>query len=417
VYDIFLSYSQKDRDWITPLVEALSAEGYGVWWDHEILPGESFDESIERKLQEVHCVLVVWSKQAVQSRYVRAEAAWALDHKKAVSACKDERLELPIKYYNVETISLFGWDGSRQAAAYGRLLDAIGARVGARGTGGAETEGTAPGNRSARWLPVAFLAVGFTVTALVQPSLDSGVSLPQMVAIPAGTFRMGCVSGRSCNDDESPLHQVTFSESFAIGKHEVTFAEYDRFAKATNRPLPDDEGWGRGRRPVINVTWTDARDYADWLSEQTGKRYRLPSEAEWEYAVRAGTQTPFSTGACIDTDDANFHGRRVSEDCPRPGHYRAQTVAAGSLPANPWGLHEMHGNVFEWVEDCWHGNYDGAPVDGAAWLDSKGGDCDQRVMRGGAYISWWTYLRSADRHAYLKNTRWDTVGFRLAADL
>jgi len=213
------------------------------------------------------------------------------------------------------------------------------------------------------------------------------------------------------------VRTVTFGKPFAIGKYEVTFAEYDRFAEATGREKSSDRGWGRGRRPAINLFWEDARAYASWLSGQTGKRYRLPSESEWEYATRGGTKTPFSTGECINTDQANYDGSFGWEDCPKTGVYRQKTVEAGSLPANPSGFHEVHGNVWEWVQDCWHEGYKDAPEDGSAWAEAGGGDCGRRVLRGGS----WDYrpglLRSADRVRGGAGSRFGYIGFRLAQDL
>ena len=196
--------------------------------------------------------------------------------------------------------------------------------------------------------------------------------------------------------------------SFALSKHEVTFEEYDRFAAATGRSLPDDEGWGRGRRPVINVSWNDAAAYAAWLSDQTGERYRLPSEAEWEYAARAGTTTAYGWGNEIG------YGRAHCDGCGgrRDGE---QTVPAGSFDPNTWGLHDMAGNVWEWVEDCWHDNYAGAPRDGTAW--TRGGDCRRRVLRGGSWINYPVNLRSANRVGLAAGLRLVSAGFRVARTL
>lgn len=248
---------------------------------------------------------------------------------------------------------------------------------------------------------------------------ESRFQEPAMVVIPPGQFDMGCVSGRGCLDRELPVHRVTFAKPFAIGRYEVTFAEYDRFAEATGRPRPDDIHWWRGRHPVINVSWGDAVAYAGWLSEQTGKRYRLPSEAEWEYAARAGTTTPFSTGACIDRDQANFISSLEWEDCPPTGVYRGMTMAAGGFPPNPWGLHEVHGNVAEWVQDYWHENYEGAPSDGSAWEIPGGAAFHEgdRVVRGGSWESAQISLRSGARTSDDPAYRSNRHGFRLARDL
>jgi formylglycine-generating enzyme required for sulfatase activity len=232
--------------------------------------------------------------------------------------------------------------------------------------------------------------------SLFRDTLRDGGEGPGMIALPGGSFRMGSPDDEPERDsDEGPRHPVDI-RPFAIGRTEVSFAEYDGFAQATGHKLPDDEGWGRGERPVINVSWKDAEAYADWLSDQSGQRYRLPSEAEWEYAARAGTTTPFWTGDCIHTDRANYNGKADYNDCgAKTGVFREKTVETGSLPANRWDLHEVAGNVWEWVEDCWHGDYASAPTDGSAWLEAGGGDCARRVVRGGGWGYRPGFLRSA----------------------
>ena len=229
---------------------------------------------------------------------------------------------------------------------------------------------------------------------------------PAMVIIPAGQFQMGDLNGVGYKS-EQPVHQVTINYSFAIGKYEVTFAEYYAFANATNRSLPDDWGWGRGNRPVIEVNWDDAQAYAAWLSEETGKRYRLPSEAEWEYAARAGTTTNYFWGDAIGNNRANCAGCGSQWD-------NSQTAPVGSFQPNQFGLYDTHGNVWEWVEDCWHGSYEGAPTDGSAWTS---GSCNTRVLRGGSWYGRPWILRSAIRYRYNPDFRSYNSGFRLAQDL
>ena len=183
-------------------------------------------------------------------------------------------------------------------------------------------------------------------------TLKDGGEGPEMVVLPTGRFRMEDLDGDGY-DPERPVRTVTISRPIAMGRYPITFEDYDRYAenwgflKALFGKKPDDKGWGRGSRPVINVNWHDAKDYAAWLSEQTGKRYRLPSEAEWEYAERAGTETVYS--------------------CDGGVWYTEQTSPVGSFELNAFGLYDMHGNVNEWVEDCEHDNYEGAPSDGSAW--------------------------------------------------
>jgi formylglycine-generating enzyme required for sulfatase activity len=157
---------------------------------------------------------------------------------------------------------------------------------------------------------------------------------------------------------------------------------------------------------VIAVSWDDAKSYVAWLSKKTGKTYRLLSEAEWEYAARAGTTTPFSTGRTITTDQANFNGDHTYNGS-RKGQNRQKTVSVGSFPANGFGLHDMHGNVFEYVEDCWNEGYNGAPSDGRAWT---AGNCGQRVLRSGSWIFPPVFLRSAFRGYYSADFRDDGYG-------
>ena len=241
---------------------------------------------------------------------------------------------------------------------------------------------------------------------------------PEMVVIPAGSFMMGSPDDEVGRDaDEGPQHQVTLSKAFALGVYEVTFDDYERFATATKRELPDDEGWGRGRRPVINVSWNDAQAYVAWLSEQTGLPYRLPTEAEWEYAARAGTTTVFWSGECINTDQANYDGNADYNECgANTGVYREQTVEVGSLSAaNPWLLHDVAGNVWEWTQDCWHDTYQGAPAIGRVWETE--GDCALRVLRGGGWSSNPRILRSALRFGFGADITLLSMGFRLARTL
>ncbi len=169
---------------------------------------------------------------------------------------------------------------------------------------------------------------------------------------------------------------------------------------------------------MINVSWKDATAYAAWLSAQTGESYRLPTEAEWEYAARAGTSTPFRTGNCIHTDQANYNGNYDHNSCgAKTGIFRGQTVPAGSLPANPWGLHEVAGNVWEWTQDCWHKNYQGAPSDGSAWGQENGGDCARRVLHGGGWLDFPRSLCSAPRYLLTADVGYNSIGIRLARDL
>ena len=238
--------------------------------------------------------------------------------------------------------------------------------------------------------------------------LRSGSSGPEIVVIPPGSFRMGCISGVACYDWEGSPHQVRIPRALGVSKYEVTFEEWDACVSAGGcSHRPDDEGWGRGRRPVINVSWEDAQDYVRWLSQETGGEYRLLSESEWEYAARSGTTTAYSWGGEIGS------GRANCLDCGSQWDAE-QTAPVGSFSPNVWGLHDVHGNVLEWVQDCRNDSYAGAPSDGRAWTE---GGCSSRVLRGGAWDFESRSLRSAFRGWSSVDRRNFSFGFRVARTL
>ena len=242
---------------------------------------------------------------------------------------------------------------------------------------------------------------------------------PEMVVAPAGNFSMGSPSSEAERfDDEGPVHRVTIPAGFAVGVYEVTFAEWNACMSAggCGGRRPDDRGWGRGRRPVIDVSWDDAQSYVRWLSRETGETYRLLSEAEWEYVARAGTVTAFHTGGTISTSQANYDGDYIY-GAGRKGIDRQRTLPVGHFDGNAFGLHDVHGNVWEWVEDCWHENYERAPTDGSAWLERSGGDCSDRVLRGGSWFYIPRGLRSAYRLRLDSGVRDNDSGFRVARTL
>lgn len=256
---------------------------------------------------------------------------------------------------------------------------------------------------------------------------------PEMVVIPPGSFAMGSPwleSGRK--SDEGPRHTVTIPHPIAVGKFEVTFAEYDAcFAAKGCAERPNDRGRGRGARPVTGVNWTQAKVYVEWLSRNTGENYRLLSEAEWEYAARAGTTTSRFWGddphqGCGYANGADESARADHEALPGyqehgmvgrelplanclDGHSFAAPV--GSFKPNPVGLHDMLGNVSEWTEDCGNQNYEGAPTDGSPWLS---GDCNRRVRRGGSFLDLPQSVRSASRDQRGAGLSTAFIGFRVA---
>ena len=267
---------------------------------------------------------------------------------------------------------------------------------------------------------------------------------PEMVVAPAGSYRMGSPSSeQGRQEDEGPVHEVTITAPFAIGRHEVTVAEFGRFVDDTGYSAGsscvtyeggqwDDRagrGWRNpgfgqsGRHPVACVNWNDAQAYVAWLTRETGEEYRLPSESEWEYAARAGTATARywgegESGQCRHGNGADASAKERYSDWPwtvascRDGH--VHTAPAGSFGANGWGLHDVLGNVLEWTGDCWNGSYAWAPSDGSAW---EYGDCSERVLRGGSWFYRPSILRAADRFGSTSGSRNDVIGFRVARTL
>jgi formylglycine-generating enzyme required for sulfatase activity len=246
---------------------------------------------------------------------------------------------------------------------------------------------------------------------------------PEMVVVPAGSFTMGSPAGEQGRDiDESPQHRVTIAKPFAVGRFAVTFDEWDACVAdgGCNGYRPQDLGWGRNRRPVINVSWDEATAYAAWLSRKTGKPYRLLTEAEWECAARAGSTTAYYWGDEIGKGNANC-APVGSLECGSQWDNK-QTAPVGSFAVNAFGLYDMAGNVWQWVQDCYHNNYNGAPTDGSAWTTGncygtmQEGDL-QRVIRGGSWISGPLNLRSAGRFRNTFNSGGNLLGFRVGRTL
>ncbi len=253
--------------------------------------------------------------------------------------------------------------------------------------------------------PVPAAAAATPLTAFRDRLKDGGEG-PEMVRLSPGGFLMGARDGDAmAYEFERPRHRVQIARPFAIGRFPVTFQEYDRFVLAGGGSSADDQGWGRSRRPVINVSWNDAVAYCSWLNEQTGRTYRLPSEAEWEYAGRAGTETRWSFG-----DDEKALGDHAWF-CDNAAD---KTHPVGEKRPNPWGLHDLHGNVCEWVRDSWHDNYQGAPADGSPWEDGHA----RRVIRGGSWHKCiGMHTRVSLRLGFYPNDRTDYLGLRLVQDL
>jgi formylglycine-generating enzyme required for sulfatase activity len=306
----------------------------------------------------------------------------------------------------------FGWRTSMSSSVSRRLQ--LGFVVGLCATGMALAQRT-PGAGALDGFPVA----GGVIKDCPQ--------CPEMVVVPAGQFSMGSPSGEpDRDDDESPQHTVTIARPFAAGKYEVTFDQWDACVTEGSCVRAADDGWGRGRRPVIRVSYEHAIGYTEWLSKKTGKRYRLLSEAEWEYAARSGSQGPRFWGAMADRACEFENGADAALAKQKPAGWKDEwgihscddgqprTAPVGAFKPNAFGLHDMLGNVSEWVEDCYHTSYEGAPTDGRAWTT---GDCPRRVIRGGNWSHSPAGVRSANRNGDPPSLHNMIVGFRVGRTL
>lgn len=255
---------------------------------------------------------------------------------------------------------------------------------------------------------------------VVDPGPDTGeistnIPLPAMVELTGEAYLMGDHAGVGDND-ERPVHQVLVP-TFSISQYEITFNEYEPFAKASGRAVPDDEGWGRGKRPVVNVSWDDAVAYTEWLSKKTGKDYRLPTESQWEFAARAGALTLFSNGNNAEQvcevgniADQSTTGAGLDWSVTACTDGQVYTAEVGGKRPNAYGLYDLHGNVWEWTADCYKTTYQGAPDDGAA-VDSY--NCAQRVVRGGSFQQPANSARLSNRERLAPANKAENVGFRI----
>ncbi|MEO7464471.1 MAG: SUMF1/EgtB/PvdO family nonheme iron enzyme [Nitrosospira sp.] len=355
--DIFICYSRTDRSIAISLAERFRTNGWSVFLDFQTPIGRRWHQEIEKELHTAKAVVALWSAKSCDSDYVLEETEYG-KRQSILFPAFIEQVECPYGFRRIQTADLTGWETSQDHPDLSNL-------------GSLQLHLNVPSIQSGP--PQTF-----------QDKLKIGDAAPLMMPIPAGRFLMGFPKDEPNQQYyEEPLHEVLISDPFALGVYAVTFDDYDRFCDSTFQVKPDDQNWGRGRRPVINVSWEKAQEYCKWLCEQTGRVYKLPTEAEWEYACRAGTETPFYTGPRITLDQANFNGDYTFNGSAK-GKYRKQTVPVGTFSPNPFGLYEMHGNVWEWCQDSWHWNYQSSPLNASPW-ESDGSK--ERLLRGGCWSS------------------------------
>ena len=455
--DIFISYARDDRSKVEPLAKALNEQGWSVWWDREIEVGDSFEKVIEQAINEAECVIAVWSVKSVNSEWVRAEASEGL-RRKILAPVLIEEVEPPLRYRPLHTASLVGWDGSTSHSGFKQLVQALTSILSRpaksetqndekeppqpdHSTGKAAKEPPPDNNSkppSNKRLSLGIVAIGMIVilsvivlflflrhkevTKLESNDKSADASTPavtkkktdsasitlqktfknsigiEFVLIPAGSYTMGSKSGIG-DSDEGPSHVVKISQPFYLQQTEVTQGQWK---KVMGDNPSSFENCGDDC-PVETVSWEDAHKFINKLNEmENAEAYRLPTESEWEYAIRAGSATLFSFG----DDD------KLADNAWFDSNSDSKTHRVGTKKPNAWGLYDMHGNVWEWVEDDGHSNYEGAPSDGSAWIDEPRGT--ERVMRGGGWGSSARDCRSAYRNSDVPEGRADGVGFRLA---
>jgi len=384
--DVFISYSQKDTPRVKQLADAIESCGYSVWWDVRQITGDRFHRVIEVELQNAGVVVVCWTHSSVVSDFVIDEATRGKQANKLIPLKLDADCNQPIGFGTLHTTDFSSWNQKTSDETFVTLLRALHQHLGT-GTVSSRNNDENPNNEDSEVQP------GERENNLIFP-------VPSMVRISSGAFMMGSEE----YTDESPIHRVEFNHDFLLAETPITFTQYDAFAESTKRALPVDEGWGRDNRPVINVSWNDAQDYIDWLNQQTSGGYRLPNEAEWEYAARAGTTTAYWWGEKEGNNNANCRSCGSQWD-------GKQTSPVKSFEPNLWGLYDTAGNVWEWVQDSWYESYDGAPTDGSAWQTT---DVIFYVLRGGSWSSGRNGLRSANRLWNYPDNRDNFIGFRVA---
>ncbi|SUS04851.1 putative Serine threonine-protein kinase pkn1 [Candidatus Defluviicoccus seviourii] len=433
---LFYSYSHKDEDLRQKLQEHLAVLRWdgriAEWHDRNIDAGDDWAKAIDDNLKSADIVLLLVSASFLASPY-----CWGKEMSKALERnARDEATVIPVilrpcqwKQTRLQDLQAAPTDGRAVtlwpnldeafddvAAKIVRVVDELRRKRAAAAHPHPVPLPEGEGASRPHPDPLPQAGEGGTrgsgrVRAFKDLEVFRDIEAPwcpEMVVIPAGTFLMGSPeSEEGRTDAEGPQHTVTIGRRFAIGRFPVMFDEYDHFCALTKREKPKDEGWGRGKRPVINVSWFDAVAYCEWLAKETGQPYRLPSESEREYACRAGTTTRYWWGDAITPKNANYAESKLGK-----------TTEVGAYPANPWGLYDINGNVCEWVADVWHDSYQRAPADGSAWTDGEGKDSSPyRVLRGGFWYRTPEGWASAVRYCGSPDSRGPDGGFRVARTL
>ncbi|RXK85137.1 TIR domain-containing protein [Chlorobaculum sp. 24CR] len=385
--DIFLSYSQKDEERVRPIVRHLESLGWTVFWDRNIPPGRTWDEYIEMHLDAARCVVVVWSKDSVRSHWVKTEAEEGR-RKQILVPLKLDEVTLGLAFRHIQAADLTGWNNDASHGQFKACIEAISALV-----------------------PQPYLAKKPSSPEISVTSVAPQVPKPQLpehfVLIKGGQFMMGSPKSEEDRSDDETQHNVKLSD-FAMCRYAVTQEEWQKVTGSNPSSFKGDN------LPVEQVSWDDCQAFIKKLNEKTGGgNYRLPTEAEWEYACRAGTTTPFNTGENLTTDQANYDGNYPYGKNPK-GEYREKTVPVDSFQPNGFRLYNMHGNVWEWCSDRYdEAYYEECRKQGVVENPRGPETGSNRVLRGGSWYNYAGYCRSADRAGGYPGFRCYNVGFRL----
>jgi len=390
--DIFISYASDDRLRVKPLAIALEGQGWSVWWDRKIPPGKKFSEVIEEEVSSARCVIVLWSIASVKSDFVQTEAAVGAEKRILIPATIDE-VRIPFEFRRIHAANLTDWNGESNHEGFlqliGALINLLGSPIPVPTS---ETYKPAPSEPIAIEIPT----LALSQKPALQQKITNSIGM-DFVRIPAGLFTMGSSQG---GDNEKLPHDVRIPQPFYL---QTTAVTQEHWVKVMGDTASHFKSCGTDC-PVEQVSWRDAKRFIEKLNQlEKTKAYRLPSEAEWEYACRAGTMTEYFFG-----NDASL----LDEYAWYVNNSKRTTRRVATKKANSWGLYDMLGNVWEWVEDDYHGSYKGAPVDGQAWVDYPRGS--GRVVRGGGWDDVAQYCRSAMRSNDFPGYRSAEVGFRLS---
>ena len=390
--DIFISYSSEDRGKAKDIADALKQQGFSVWWDRSILPGETFDSVIEEALDAANCVIVLWSSTSVSSKWVKIEASEG-DRRGILIPVLIDDVKIPLAFRRIQAADLRDWEGILPHPGFDMLLKAIADILGRPVQPSRRTNEVR--DREPEKVHISIEEPG----KIAKPDNSIGM---KFTLIPAGEFNMGSKEygwGK-------PVHKVKINNPFYLGTYPVTQREWKAVMGDNNKP----SHFNGDDLPVELVSWDDVQEFIKKLNEKEGTdRYRLPSEAEWEYACRAGTTTRYSFG----DDESKLGDYAWYATSLMSLMTKRKTHLVGQKKPNPWGLYDVHGNVWEWVQDEWHRSYDGAPTDGSSW-ERDGAD---RVIRGGGWCNNAGFCRSAIRVLYDPRSRASALGFRLLQEL